>query len=77
MNPIFVAAAEMQQLWRAQSWRACFIGGLAVLRWGEPRLTRDGDLTIVTGLGGEGEVITCQRGSVEAWATRRCCGCAA
>lgn len=57
MNPIFIAAAEVQQLWRAQSWRACFIGGLAVLRWGEPRLTRDVDLTIVTGLGGEGEVI--------------------
>ena len=29
------------------------IGGVAVQRWGEPRQTRDVDLTLLTGLGGE------------------------
>ena len=29
------------------------IGGLAVQRWGDPRQTRDVDLTLLTGLGGE------------------------
>jgi hypothetical protein len=31
----------------------CFIGGLAVQHWGEPRFTRDVDLTLLTGLGNE------------------------
>lgn len=31
----------------------CFIGGLALLRWGEPRTTRDTNLTLLTGFGGE------------------------
>ncbi len=31
----------------------CFIGGLAVQRWGEPRQTRDVDLTLLTGFGTE------------------------
>jgi hypothetical protein len=35
----------------------CFIGGLAVLRWGEPRLTRDIDLTILAGFGAEEAVV--------------------
>lgn len=36
-----------------EQWRFCFIGGLAVLRWGEPRETVDVDLTLLTGFGGE------------------------
>lgn len=53
MNPIFGAAVEIQAFCRARGWRFCFIGGLAVQRWGEPRFTRDVDLTILTGFGGE------------------------
>lgn len=53
MNPIFAAALEVQAFCHAREWRFCFIGALAVLRWGEPRLTQDVDLTIVTGFGGE------------------------
>ena len=34
-------------------WRFCFIGGLALQRWGEPRQTVDVDLTLLTGFGGE------------------------
>jgi hypothetical protein len=37
----------------AKGWRFCFIGGIAVQRWGEPRFTADADLTLLTGFGGE------------------------
>lgn len=53
MNGLFSAAIEVQTLCDAEGWRFCFIGGLAVLRWGEPRQTRDVDLTLLTGMGGE------------------------
>jgi hypothetical protein len=53
MNPIFAAALELQQFCRARGWRFCFIGAVAVQRWGEPRLTLDVDLTILTGFGNE------------------------
>jgi hypothetical protein len=47
------AAAELQALCESQHWRFCFIGGLALQRWGEPRETIDVDLTLLTGFGGE------------------------
>jgi hypothetical protein len=53
VNPIFAAALEAQDLCRAKGWAFCFIGALAVQRWGEPRLTLDVDLTVVTGFGAE------------------------
>ena len=37
----------------SEGWRYCFIGGLAVQRWGEPRETVDVDLTLVTGFSDE------------------------
>lgn len=57
MNPIFEAAQELQELCVTYRWRFCFIGGLAVLRWGEPRLTRDVDVTILTGYGTEQPIV--------------------
>jgi len=53
VNPIFAAALELQEFCGGRGWRFCFIGGVAVQRWGEPRLTLDADLTLLTGLGGE------------------------
>lgn len=53
MNPIFRAAAAVQGFCDEEGWRFCFIGALAVIRWGEPRLTQDVDLTVLTGFGGE------------------------
>jgi hypothetical protein len=50
---ILRAAAELQALCQSQGWRFCFIGGLALQRWGEPRETVDVDLTLWTGFGGE------------------------
>lgn len=55
MNPIFAAALEVQEFCRARGFRFCFIGGLALQRWGEPRLTQDVDLTVISGFGREPE----------------------
>jgi len=53
VNPLFAAALELQRFFEARAWRFCFIGGLAVQRWGEPRLTLDVDCTLLTGFGQE------------------------
>lgn len=53
MNPVFAAALELQAFCHARQWRFCFIGGIAVQRWGEPRTTADADLTLLTGFGNE------------------------
>jgi hypothetical protein len=53
VNPLFAAALAVQTFCRARQWRFCFIGALAVQRWGEPRLTLDVDVTLLTGLGAE------------------------
>ena len=57
MNEVFRAAADLQAFCDAQGWRQALIGGLAVLRWGEPRETVDVDLTLLTGLRDEGRLI--------------------
>jgi hypothetical protein len=51
------AAADLQAVCEARGWRYCFIGGIAVLRWGEPRETIDVDLTLLTGFTGEAAFI--------------------
>jgi hypothetical protein len=53
MNALFAAAKEVCDFMQARHWKFCIIGGLAVQRWGEPRLTRDADLTLLTGFGEE------------------------
>ena len=53
MIEVIKAAAELQAVCQSQGWQFCFIGGLAVQRWGEPRETVDVDLTLLTGFGGE------------------------
>jgi hypothetical protein len=53
LSPILEAAIELQSFCQARGWRFCFIGGLVVPRWGEPRTTADADLTLLTGFGGE------------------------
>lgn len=52
-NRLLEAAQEIQHFCRSRNWRFCFIGGVAVQRWGEARLTRDADLTVYTGIGDE------------------------
>jgi hypothetical protein len=53
MNKIFAAAVEVEAVCRAEGFRSCFIGGLAVQRWGQPRMTADVDITVITGFGNE------------------------
>lgn len=53
MNEIFSAAQEVETACRIAGFRFCFIGGLAVQRWGRPRMTADVDLTLLTGFGVE------------------------
>lgn len=55
MNQLVAQAAELQRVMDARGWPSCIIGGLAVVRWGEPRLTRDVDISLFTGFGGEEE----------------------
>jgi hypothetical protein len=50
-------AAEVQNVLDRQRWKYCFIGGIAVQKWGQPRFTQDVDLTIFTGFGREQAVI--------------------
>jgi len=57
MNELLETAKDFQEFCIRQSWRFSFIGGIAVLRWGETRVTRDVDLTVLTGFGGEERVI--------------------
>jgi len=57
MNAIFAAAHEIEGVCRRAGFRFCFIGGLAVQRWGEPRMTQDVDLTVLSGFGTEAKFI--------------------
>lgn len=41
MKPLLAAAAEVQHFLRGAGEQFCFIGGIALQRWGEPRFTRD------------------------------------
>jgi len=57
MNQILEAAVEVEHAVRAVRFRFCFIGGVAVQRWGQPRMTADIDLTVLTGFGDEGPYV--------------------
>ncbi len=52
MKDLFEVAKCVQQFLDARKWRSCVIGGIAVQRWGRPRLTQDVDVTLLTGIGG-------------------------
>lgn len=67
MNDLFRTAVEVQTFCDRQGWRSCFIGGIAVQRWGEPRVTRDVDVTLLTGFGREREFVD---GLLAAWPAR-------
>lgn len=57
MIELFRQALGIQRFIEVQGWHACFIGGLALQHWGEPRTTRDIDLSLFTGFGGEAPFI--------------------
>jgi hypothetical protein len=54
---VLMAANEVQLFCAERAWHFCFIGGVAVQRWGEPRFTQDVDLTLITGFGDEASYV--------------------
>jgi hypothetical protein len=53
MIALFKVAQQLQKICEQQQWEFCFIGGVALQRWGEPRVTQDVDVTLLTGFGNE------------------------
>jgi hypothetical protein len=51
--PLIDAATEVQTVLLSHNLRCCVIGGLAVNRWGEPRVTQDVDFSVLAPPGGE------------------------
>ena len=57
VKPVFEAAREVQEFLRRTGSEFCIIGGVALQRWGQPRVTLDVDLTILVPLGCEARAI--------------------
>jgi hypothetical protein len=58
MIDLITEASRFQSFCQRLGWKFCFIGGLPVQHWGEPRLTRDVDVTILTGFGTEHDFVS-------------------
>ena len=58
MIDLVTEAHQFQLLCERMGWQFCFIGGLPAQHCGEPRLTRDVDVTVVTGFGAEQEFVS-------------------
>ena len=56
MIELFEVAATVQAFCEREGLDFCFIGGLALQRYGEARVTRDVDLAVLAGFGGEERV---------------------
>ncbi|MCP4169698.1 MAG: nucleotidyl transferase AbiEii/AbiGii toxin family protein [Fuerstiella sp.] len=57
MNGILKAAVDVNQAFNSLGYPYCIIGGLALQRWGEPRMTVDIDVTVLSGFGKESVVV--------------------
>jgi hypothetical protein len=57
LSGILKAALDLQFFCEIRKWDFCFIGGLAVQPWGDPRATQDADLSLLTGFGNEEEYV--------------------
>lgn len=57
MTELVAIAHDLQAFCEQHNWKFCVIGGLALQFWGEQRLTRDVDITLLTGFGGEEDYI--------------------
>jgi hypothetical protein len=57
LEQLLQAAAKLEEVLRRHGWRFCFIGGIAIQRWSNPRFTQDIDLTLLTGFGQEEEFV--------------------
>ena len=57
MIHLFRAAGHVQGELERRKLRFCVIGGIALQHWGEPRVTRDVDVSVFAGFGGEAAVV--------------------
>lgn len=57
LQELVQGALRLQALWQPAGLQYCFIGGLAVQHWGEPRQTGDVDATMWTEFGNERPII--------------------
>jgi len=57
MNYLYSAAESLLEFFHQNGWKSCLIGGLANLRWGEPRQTKDVDVSLAAGWGREDEIV--------------------
>ena len=57
MNPILDAADELQRFLLGSKLPFCFIGGIAVLRWGRPRTTQDVDVSLFVTSKNENQIV--------------------
>jgi hypothetical protein len=57
LNELARIAVELGEFCSLRRWPFCVIGGFAVQHWGEPRMTMDIDLTLLTGFGSEEEFV--------------------
>lgn len=53
MNPLVNLALELQLYFEKKNWKFCFIGGFALQHWGQPRMTKDVDVSLISGYGYE------------------------
>lgn len=67
MNPVFLAAHDLQEFVRSRGWPFCIIGGIVVGRWGVERLTNDADMTVLTRIERDDECINGLVGKFETW----------
>ena len=54
---LFQAAQKIQTFIQSNEWEFCFIGGIALQRWGESRLTVDIDISLLTRFKNEDQYI--------------------
>ena len=57
MIELFQTALSLQRFFRKHHWKFCLIGGIALQRWGEPRVTQDVDISLLAGIGKEEKFI--------------------
>ena len=61
MRDLLRVARDLQDYFEENGWPFCFIGGLAVQNWGQPRLTQDVDACLFSGVGEEETFIDSNR----------------
>jgi hypothetical protein len=57
VKPVFDSAREIRDFLQRSGLKFCIVGGLALQRWGQPRITKDADFTLLCALDDEAGTI--------------------